>query len=284
MLKEMAVADAYAIAFEFVKKPLFPNDLKRYYQHPRYPLKPSWYTDDTQRALANARCVIADTLSPGDWIASLQQTYRESPRLGYSERFQAFLETNLDVEASTWLSRIKPAHSNGGIMGILPLAYLPYRKIDQAVLQAVTITHHEETARWGQILVHAAHCLLTNAGTMDELDQYLRETIPFYAREVRQRDLLPIGPVEMTARDTALKALGLVFQYRRYTDIIKQGVDLGGDTDSVCALAIGLASCSQEHENDLPDRLVQKLEDGDPVRQQVLADADRELINIISRR
>ena len=283
MLREMAVADAYAIAFEFVKAPAHPNDLKGYYQHPRYPLKPSWYTDDTQRAIANARCVISDKLLPSDWITSLQQTYRESPRPGYSERFQEFLEANLDVEPKIWRARITRAHSNGGIMGIMPLAFLPYRKIEQAVLQAVTITHHEQTARWGLILVLAGHYMLSRVGHIDEVDEYLRDTIPFYATEVRPQHLRPCGPVEMTARDTALKALGLVMNHRRYTDIIRAGVALGGDTDSVCALAIALASCSHAHEDDLPAHLLNKLEDGDIQRQLLLIDTDHELMKLMLR-
>ena len=283
MLKEMAVADAYAIAFEFVKKPAHANDLGRYYQHPRYPLKPSWYTDDTQRALANARCVIANTLAPSDWIASLQHTYKESPRPGYSERFQDFLERNLDAEPDAWLTRIKPTHTNGGIMGIMPLAFLPYRDVEQAVFNAVTITHHDETAKWGQVLVNAGRYLLSKVGRIDEMDSYLRDTMPFYASEVRPRYLVPTGPVEMTARDTALKVLGLVMQERTYSGIIKQGVALGGDTDSVCALAVAMATCGNDHENDMPDHLVRKLEDGDEARQNLLVETDRQLIALTRR-
>jgi len=39
-------------------------------------------------------------------------------------------------------------------------------------------------------------------------------------------------------------------------------VQFGGDVDSVAAIALGLASLSEEYERDIPEELVDGLEDG----------------------
>lgn len=59
MLVEIAIGDAYGAGFEYAKPtPDRPNDLSRYYQHPRHGIIPGCYTDDTQMSLAVAEALI----------------------------------------------------------------------------------------------------------------------------------------------------------------------------------------------------------------------------------
>jgi ADP-ribosylglycohydrolase len=53
MLVEIAIGDAYGAAFECAKAtPSRPNDLSRYWRHPRHGIAPGAYTDDTHMSLA----------------------------------------------------------------------------------------------------------------------------------------------------------------------------------------------------------------------------------------
>ena len=110
MLLQMALADSYSIAFEFVEDSADrPNTLTEFYQHPKYKdMKPGCYTDDTQRALANALMVLeygkyqnnrthAALFNPIAYVTAYQNIFRQDPRPGYSRRFEAFLKENLDT-------------------------------------------------------------------------------------------------------------------------------------------------------------------------------------------
>ena len=60
MLLELAIGDAYGIPFEFVSAAEFPrNDLSGYHRHPRYPIAPGGYSDDTQMSIAVAEAVLS---------------------------------------------------------------------------------------------------------------------------------------------------------------------------------------------------------------------------------
>ena len=96
MIYEMAVADAYAIAFEFVPDtPDRPNDLKTFHQHPKYiELAPGQYTDDTQRSIGNANVLLS-----GEWWNMMAYAneyvsqFKLDPREGYSRGFQKLLNS-----------------------------------------------------------------------------------------------------------------------------------------------------------------------------------------------
>jgi ADP-ribosylglycohydrolase len=61
---------------------------------------------------------------------------------------------------------------------------------------------------------------------------------------------------------TAHAAIQLVATLGSYSNILKEAVGLGGDTDSVAAIACGAASLSAEFDMDVPRELKAGLENG----------------------
>jgi hypothetical protein len=57
---------------------------------------------------------------------------------------------------------------------------------------------------------------------------------------------------------------------------------VGGDVDTVAPIALGAASCCAEHRRDIPERLVQTLENGRLGRDHII-DLDRRLMALIER-
>jgi len=285
MLSEMAVADADAIAFEFVKDPPFKNDLASYKQHPTYDdLKPSQYTDDTQRSIANALVVLSRGFhDPCAFVSTLQRVFREDPRKGYSRRFQQYMEENKFAHPLDWMRGIpQRRESNGSIMGVAPLGYLrtPVDVRLGATFQAIT-THSVATAPYAQAIALAAHYLIYALGPKNNnLLEFLRQEVegwdkafPDFRYDVRY----PPEPVPIGAGPTAFAVLNLVDRHNTLSGIVKEAVDIGGDTDSVAALAVAIASCSKEVENDLPEVLISGLEFGDVTTQSHLKELDRML-------
>jgi ADP-ribosyl-[dinitrogen reductase] hydrolase len=270
VLIEMAVADAYSIAFEFVNDPQahgLVNDLASYQQHPKYAsLKPSQYTDDTQRTIATGWTICSgDWVEPAAFLHNLVNEYRRSPRDGYSRRFQALIEEMKDKSSLDFIRAIKNrTDTNGSIMGCLPCGFLsnPADVRLAATMQAVA-THSFKTVPHAQSLALAAHHFI-QGGARADLETFLSEE-----SQGPSTGYFPTrGGIEMTAEATSAAVLNLIGcskfapDHRSLSEVLRAAVDLGGDTDSVAALAVGLASLSDEFAKDLPQNLVDGLEFG----------------------
>lgn len=273
MLLELAVADAYGIAWEFVDNPDehgLVNDLSQYYQHPKYDtLKPSQYTDDTLRTIATARVITSCTyedetayLNPVNYVKALMSEYKDDPRDGFSRRFQQYLAQTVDASPVEFLRGIKKrAESNGSLMGVLPCGFLPTLSDVRlaATIQAIT-THSVATAPFAQAMALAAHYFIYKLGDKGSLIDFIKEEVETDAFEPYR----PLNPsyTSMRAKGTAETVLDLLMQGDSLAGILKAAVDAKGDTDSVAALSVGIASCSSAYEKNLPQHLVDGLEFG----------------------
>lgn len=295
MLFEMAVADAYAIPFEFVTDYAahgLQNDLATYQQHPKYDgLRPSQYTDDTQRSIVNAQCVLAANWHDITGIVRMWQLeFAEDPRDGYSRNFQRFMAENRAGISSPWdwLSKITTKkNTNGSIMGAAPFGCLPDPvQVKLAASLQAMITHSPETIPYAQAMALAAHFFIYGVGLPQELGYYLVETVDsadIALDDLRFGDHLPSRRVGMTARDTCFAVLQLLDRQPSLSAILRRTVEVGGDTDSVAALAVGIASCSEHYEYDLPTPLMEGLEFGKPEAHQRLRTLDEALEAYVER-
>jgi ADP-ribosyl-[dinitrogen reductase] hydrolase len=264
MLLEMGMADAYGIAWEFLDdhhQDTRPNTGRTYYQNPKYlDLKPGCYTDDTQRALANMYVLIdRDPFSIASYANSYVATFQHDPRNGYSRRYQAFLES-VDTGIQ-FIDRIDTsAESNGAIMGVLPLGYLPTPGMVRAAAAAQAMaTHAHSTVPYAQHLALLAHYyihpdLYRSVNLIDFIKQEMRWPGGKAYAPTRQP-----GPVKMSAHDTWAAVIELQ-QHTSLLSILRAAIDLRGDTDSVAALAVGLASLHPAKDHDLPQELYDKFE------------------------
>lgn len=268
MLFEMAVADAYAIPFEFVKHTGDrPNDLKTYHRHPKYDeLLTAQYTDDTQRSLANANVVLShDPFSPVSYAQSYVDTFKADPREGYSRGYQSFIKSVTTADEFLYKIRSDRA-SNGCVMGAAVLGYLPELwRVKLAAKVQTIVTHHPSAATHAQIVAIAAHALLKGRKKAD-----LHQLVMLHAdwnsdkdEYHRWKDMLDdtMG-TSIKASSISAYAISACMRHNKMSDIIFEAVERGGDTDSAAATAIAIASCTDEIENDLPAELVDGLENG----------------------
>ena len=266
MLVEMAIADAYGIAFEFCDNtPDRPNDLSRYYQHPTYAaVKPGQYTDDTQRALANVNVLLRDQQYDAKeyakyYLGILKIDHRD----GYGRGYQKFLETTPTPE--TFIKTIKRTKTtNGSLMGVAPLGYLrtPGEVSMAATVQAAT-THSFATIPYACGVALAAHYFIYNLGPKNRLALWLSDQVDFgslVSNEVDDR--LLIQRTKGTAQATFWAMMRGLEAHDNLADIIRWAVDCGGDTDSCAAVTVAVASCSDEFEQNIPRVLLDGLENG----------------------
>lgn len=280
MLVELAIGDAYAAAFEFVDRDLTrDHQLGDYARHPRHDIAPGRYTDDTQMSIAVAELIVSEAPFTRENLADcFVQAFQRDERPGYAKGFFEFLQGVKD--GADFLARIRPtSDKNGGAMRSAPVGIFRTvaEVVDKAALQA-RLTHDTEEGAGAAVAVALmAHFFLYGLGARGELPAFLASHAPGPAWSEPWT-----GKVDVKGYSAARAALGIVLEHDRLTAMLDQAVRLGGDTDTVAAIALGVGSCCREVQNDLPQRLLMGLEAGTYGR-EFLRDLDRRLLSLVNR-
>jgi ADP-ribosyl-[dinitrogen reductase] hydrolase len=260
MLVEIAIADAYGACFEYSAPTAGrPNNADGYYRHPTHSgIIPGNYTDDTQMSLAIAECLLGGAMDP-DYIAAVFVTIYQSDRHeGYARQFQKFLDTVKD--GSDFMARIKPdSEKSGGAMRAGPVGLLSsIEKVMDVAASQASITHNTSVGRGAaQAAALMVYHQVQNIGLVQDLPDFLTRHVPGI-------DWLSPheGEAGPNGDDIVRAALKVLLSTRSLTGILTGAVDIGGDTDTVAAIAMAPASVSSEFSRDLPESLISGLENG----------------------
>lgn len=280
MLVELAIGDAYAAAFEFVDRE-FTRDhqLGDYARHPRHEGEPGRYTDDTQMSIAVAELIVGTAPFTRENLAdSFVQAFQRDRRTGYARGFYEFLSGVKD--GADFLARIRPdSDKNGGAMRAVPMGVFARVEdvVEKSTLQA-RLTHDTTEGTTAAVAVALmAHFFLYGLGARQELPAFLATYSPGppWAEPWS-------GRVDVKGYSAARAALRIVLEHDGLSAMLDQAVRFGGDTDTVAAIALGVASCCREIRNDLPQRLLMGLEAGTYGR-EFLRDLDRQLLSLVNR-
>lgn len=280
LLLRIAQGDAYAMAAEYThREPTSVEfkellDLVRYMTHPTYHKLPAGtYTDDTQMSIAVAELLVypfnhssgsvVDRLTQERFAESFFNAFERDKRDGYSRGFQAILEASTSWQ--DMVSKLKPdSIMNGACMRACPLGVI--KSIDDLLKVAETqakVTHDT----WGGIRSAQAVALMTHYalwtdGEMSALPEHVIQYLPDlefirtpWEGPVQGKDGMGVGI------KTAHAVCTLVSTQTSLRDIMRQVILWGGDTDSVAAVAWGIA-CPRTRDEILPSFLESDLEKG----------------------
>lgn len=274
MLLEIGKADAFCVAVEYVdpkKYPeLFEQILKfdRYLKHPKYQLGAGLYTDDTEMSVANALVLIENDppYTPMMFAdAYVREFLRGGKRKGYSKGFQAILEKSSTGQELV-NNLIPTSVANGAAMRAVPIGVLRTvpEVLDVATMQA-KITHDTPeglfSARAIALMSHFALYEKVEGWVdwcLNGLKEYCLNNLP-------EEDVERFGhvfrepwigkPVIATdeysvAINTVHAVMDVIYYACGYGDrrALEAVIRMGGDTDSVAAIAMGIISCRPVNE------------------------------------
>lgn len=262
-LLRIAQADSYAIAVEYVDRQkhsdLFEKLLKfeAYQQHPTYhKLRPGEYSDDTQMSIAIAEYLIkSKAFSKADLTAAFFDTFKRDPIDGYSRNFQSLLEKSLTVEEL--ISKLDPtSDKNGAAMRSVPIGYLPnLSEVVPFAKSQAQITHNSVSGIYSSALIAImSHFARSTTDDFDQLHAYVLDSgvdEKHFLSNFFNRYSTPWTGSVSVKNPLCKEGLGLATAHAVYTllctkksllDIMTQVIEWGGDTDSVAAIAWGIAS------------------------------------------
>lgn len=240
MIVQIAVADAYGAAFEFSKNPP-RNDLK-FHKHPTRndDLVEGEYTDDTQMTLAIMRHLISDRPWNQYWISwFFLDEYRNYKIDGYARGFQKFISECRFV--NDFVSKMSPlSNRNGSVMRSVPVGVLGNVEdvVNYSYIQSSATHATPSSCVSAASVALASHYYYHNLGPKNKVLEYIKAITGFTFRRITSR-------VACDAIETANAAIWISKSTDNIELAMKKAVDLGGDTDSVAAVACGLISMRQ---------------------------------------
>ncbi|KKN37560.1 hypothetical protein LCGC14_0762450 [marine sediment metagenome] len=263
MLVELAIGDAYGHCFEYADENIKYNNLSGYIQHPRHKkLKPGEYTDDTQMSIAIAELIVSgDEWTPFNIANRFVDCFKRDWRDGYARGFQKFLEGINNGQE--FLNKIKPhSDKSGSAMRSCPIGVYKdvYEVLEKAKIQA-KLTHDTPDG----IAAAQAAALMTHLCIYDrQVYSYVAFMGNALNTHVGTRDWCERweGKVKSKGYMSVHAALTAVRNNLKLSDLLRACINFTGDTDTVATIALGAASCSSEYTNDLPQVLIDRLENG----------------------
>lgn len=261
MLLALAIGDAYGAGFEFAERNKIEqhNHLTHYeYEQHGLGIQPGCYTDDTQMSLAISELLIEQLpWTPLNIANKFVSCYKRDRRLGYSSGFQHFLDSIDD--GGELLEKINP-HSdrNGAAMRAAPIGIIAdIAQLLQFAKMQAQITHDTpEGIASAQAIALAAHFFIYELGDKSELTAFVSEHTAMMWDDTWQAE------VPCSAWETVNAVLTLLCHCDSAEQILLQGVNFGGDVDTVTAVALAIASQSTQYLQTLPKFLTRDLERG----------------------
>lgn len=264
MLLELAIGDSYGAPFEFASVDFVTanNDGMHYAFHKRQ----DWdsqqglgiYTDDTQMSIALAEAMISgEPWTPMLIAGKFLDAFKRDKRNGYARHFQAFLGSISSAEE--FLTKISPRSNRAGsAMRATPIGLYPAigEVITKSRIQAA-ITHNTVEGQDAAIASSLmTHYFAYRLGEKAKVGEFVNRYVPGPWASDWKGKVDNIGWQAVWAAITALRHASSM------TDLLKRSVAFLGDVDTVAAISCAAASYSDEIPNDLPQLLIDTLENG----------------------
>ena len=242
----LVVGDAVGVPYEFSRRDTFTaTDMTGYGS---YNLPAGTWSDDSSMALATVESIARlGRISPDDIMHNFYRWTDENAFTPYGELFDIGFATRDAIQryaggvsAGKCGGRGERDNGNGSLMRILPLAFTDcrYKTVD-----AVSgLTHaHEISLEACRIYISVARKLLRGK-PLHEIVKMIKPKLSVYERlpvlDTLQRDEISSGGYVV---DTLEAALWCNLKSSSYRECILLAVNLGRDTDTVAAIAGGLA-------------------------------------------
>jgi ADP-ribosylglycohydrolase len=281
MLLELAIGDAYGAGFEYVRDRRFLNQhnhLAGYVKHPTHKIKPGAYTDDTQMSIAIAELIVEQQeWTPENIARNFLDVFHQDKREGYAGGFFAFLKKTRT--AQEFLAHIHPdSDKSGAAMRAAPIGvYSSVAEVIRRCTVQAELTHNTPDGKNAAIAVSLmTHYFLHGLGPKVALPEFLCAHVPGPWREPW------LGEVGSRGRMSVRAALTSLLRNDSLSRVLKSCVAWGGDTDTVAAIALAAGSCCKEISQDLPEKLVNGLENGRYGREFLIA-LDTKLMRLRKR-
>ena len=208
----------------------------------------SKFTDDSVMTLAVAKWLMDDpTHSLLGLIGSMQELGSLYPNAGYGAMFAGWLCEDDPQPYNSW--------GNGAGMRVSPVG-LYAKTLDEALaLAAITsaVSHnHPEGVKGAQAI--AASVFLCKEGWLkQDIKAYVEQTF-FYDLDRSIADIRPTYVFDVSCQGSVPEAIIAFLEGNSFEEVIRLAISLGGDSDTIGAMAGAIAACRYPIPKEMAER------------------------------
>ena len=209
----------------------------------------SYFTDDTVMTLAVAEAFMGapDAAIGKRLVASMQKWGHRYPGAGYGVRFSSWLDS----------ADPKPYNSfgNGSAMRVSSVAWLfdDLKTVRRMARLSAEVTHNHPEGIKGAEATAAAIFLARTGHSKQEIKSYIEEEFHYCISRTCD-EIRPSYYHKESCQETVPEAITAFLEGNSFEDVIRTAVSLGGDCDTLTAIAGSIA----EGFYGVPDKLKQQ--------------------------
>ena len=193
-------------------------------------------TDDSIMTLAVARALLETTDPeelPAYAVQNMQDLGRKYPYAGYGGHFASWLRERDPQPYNSW--------GNGAGMRVSPCAWAAGSLEEAlALADAVTaVTHNHPEGIKGARAVTAAEYLAREGRTMDEIREHIVSN--YYPLDFTLGEIRMTYRFDVSCQGSVPQAIEAFLESTDYEDAIRNAISIGGDSDTIAAMAGGIA-------------------------------------------
>ncbi len=192
--------------------------------------KYSRFTDDTVLTIA-----VADALlHKKSYTQSLQEYGREYPNAGYGGTFFKWIFADNPKPYNSW--------GNGSAMRVSPVAYA-FNNINEVLTEArksAEVTHNHPEGIKGAQAVASAVFMARKGSSKQEIKEYIQKTFNYDLTRSLDK-IRPVYKFDVSCQGSVPEAIIAFLESKDFEDAIRLAVSLGGDSDTLAAMAGSIA-------------------------------------------
>lgn len=260
LIEYIKIGDALGMGFEyasdkFIKQNIWKeNTLPKFVQHPYWAnLLPGMYTDDSQMSIALVKLMLEEETS--EWFDDrvvgryFLSEFKLNPRQGYSTGlYKVLSSSNTTNDFLEQICSFGKSSKNGGCMRVVPIGLLPDLEFVKKFSRFQAETTHSGTGvDAAEMIAVAAFGLKYRLKEKDgkiNVYEFVKNNTSYFPEIIKS--LKRVEGSDHLGLLTSITVLKLFSEFDLRLglhELIRRAILLGGDTDTVAAIAAGLYGC-----------------------------------------
>ena len=213
----------------------------------------STFTDDTIMTLAIADWLVEDKSSKDVLIEKLKYYGQLYPNAGYGGMFYNWVQSDNTLPYNSW--------GNGSAMRVSPVAWVgqSLEEVEQLAKISAEVTHNHPEGIKGALAVGDAIYLGRIGSSKEEIKDHI-ELRYGYDLSDSLDDIRLDYSFDVSCQGSVPESIICFLEAEGFEDTIRNAVSLGGDADTMAAIAGGIASAYWEVPMDIHYKSINRLD------------------------
>ena len=215
--------------------------------------KRSRFTDDTIMTLAVAKWLINDKDSKDELVDQLQYFGNAYPNGGYGRMFKEWLLTENPNPYGSW--------GNGSAMRVSPVAWVgeSLEEVQKLAKLSSIVTHDHPEGVKGALATADAIYLARIGSSKEEIKNHVEIRYGYDLNRTID-EIRPFYKFDVSCQGSVPESIICFLEAEDYEDTVRNCISLGGDADTMAAIAGGIAAAYWEVPREIQYKAIERLD------------------------